>query len=110
MIKVVRAFVFVIVCAGVFLGGIFALPIMVDRWGVQGGPTVDFWLLFGGGAAALGTPILLAREFGYIPKHGEERKTLPEAAPPEASRDTYAQDVRRDAMTRFALRGEHKVS
>jgi len=105
MLRVIRACVFVIVCAGVFLGGIFALPIMIDRWGVHGGPTVDFWLLFGGGAAALGMPILLAREFGYIPKSGEERKAPLEGAPPEANRDTYAQDVRRDAMKRFSLKG-----
>ena len=57
---------FILVCVGVFMGGIFALPIMASILGTYGGPTMEFWLLFGGGVAALGLPILLAREFGYI--------------------------------------------
>ncbi len=60
---------FVLVCVGVFTGGIFALPIMASILGTYGGPTLEFWLLFGGGVAALGLPILLARELGYIKSH-----------------------------------------
>jgi hypothetical protein len=81
---------FLLVCLGVFVGGIFALPFMASIIGTYGGPTVDFWLLFGGGAAALGLPILLAHEFGYIKGHKTKPWVLHHGAPKRRPAESHS--------------------
>ncbi|MDR3642178.1 MAG: hypothetical protein P4L74_00950 [Candidatus Doudnabacteria bacterium] len=102
----VRAVVFVMVCIAVFAGGVFAIPIMTAIWGTNHGPTLYFWLLFGGGTAALMAALLLAYQFGYV-FHGSETADKPEAFQVSETvdkRDEYAEGVRKDALAGFTSR------